>query len=109
MTRKTWVQDPHTGKLIPKELYVRRSDNATAAVQGDIEPFVSPIDWRTITSRSVLREHHNHHGTTDARDYSHEYMLDRSSRRAKAALGQTAEAKQERITLIRQELEKHGR
>ena len=109
MTRKTWVQDPHTGKLIPKDQYVRRSDNASATIQGDIEPFVSPIDGKTISSRSVLRQHHREHGVTDARDYSHEYMLDRSGRRAKAALGQTAEAKQERITLIRQELEKHDR
>ena len=109
MTRKTWVQDPHTGKLVPKDEYVRRPDNATAAIQGDIEPFVSPIDGRTISSRSVLRQHHSEHGVTDSRDYSHQYMLDISTRRTQAAQGQTAQAKQERITLIRQELEKHGR
>lgn len=109
MSRKSWVQDPVTGKLIPKELYVRCPNNASAAIQGDIEPFVSPIDGRAISSRSVLRQHHIEHGVTDSRDYSHQYMLDRSTRRTQAALGQTAQAKKERITLIRQELEKHGR
>jgi hypothetical protein len=109
MARKTWVQDPTTGKLIPKDEYVRCPDNASAAVQGDIEPFVSPVDGRAITSRSVLRQHHSEHGTTDSRDYSHQYMLDRSTRRTQAAMGQTAQAKQERINLIRKELDKHDR
>ena len=108
MTRKTWVQDPVTGKLVPKHEYTRRPDNASASIQGDIEPFVSPIDGQTITSRSILRQHHAAHGVTDSRDYSHEYMLDRSSKRINAALGQTAEAKQERIDLIRREMDKHG-
>jgi hypothetical protein len=109
LSRKSWVQDPITGKLIPKDEYVRRPDNATAAVQGDIDPFVSPIDGRAITSRSGLRQHHSEHGTTDARDYSHQYMLDRSTRRTQTALGQTAQAKQERINLIRKEMDRHGR
>ena len=109
MTRKTWVQDPHTGKLVPKHEYVRRSGPETAAVQGDIEPFVSPITGQTITSRSVLRSHNREHGVTDSRDYSSEFMLDRANKRAAAALGQTPEAKQDRINLIRKELDKYGR
>ena len=109
MTRKTWIQDPTTGKLVPKHAYNRRPANASASIQADIEPFVSPIDGSTISSRSILRQHHADHGVTDSRDFSHEYMLDRSNRRAEAALGQTAEAKQERINLIRRELDKHDR
>jgi hypothetical protein len=109
LSRKTWVQDPTTGKLVPKHEYNRRPENATAAVQSDIEPFLSPITGQTITSRSVLRKHHADHGVTDSRDYSREYMLDRSRRRVAEATGQTAQAKQERINLITRELDKHGR
>ena len=109
MTRRTWVQDPDTGKLVPKHEYRRRAEDTSAAVQGDIEPFVSPITGQTITSRSVLRRHNREHGVTDSRDYSSEFLLDRTNKRAAAALGQTPEAKQDRINLIRKELDKYGR
>jgi hypothetical protein len=109
MARKTWVQDPTTGKLVPKHEYQRRSPDTTAAVQTDIDPFVSPITGRTITSRSVLRQHNTDHGVTDSRDYSDEFLLDRSNRRVAEAKGQTAQARQERINLITRELDKHGR
>ena len=109
MSRKSWVQDPVTGKLIPKEDYVRRPDHATATVMGDIEPFVSPITKELVSSRSQLRQHNRDHGVTDSRDYSSEFMLDRANKRAAAALGQTPEAKQDRINLIRKELDKYGR
>ena len=108
MSRQTWVQDPVTGKLVPKGEYVRRSHDASASIQGDIEPFVSPITGTVIPSRSALREHNREHGVTDSRDYSSEYMLARSNRRVAEAQGRTEQGKNERIQLIQRELAKHG-
>lgn len=54
--RRSWVQDPETGELIPKEEYYgpRRDVHA---VLGEIEPFVSHVDGTIIDSRQALREH----------------------------------------------------
>lgn len=106
--RKTWVQDPETGKLIPREEYCAHKDGYPA-IQGDIEPFVSPVDGSVISSRSRLRAHNARHGVTDSRDYSDAFLRARSERRVKEMTGQTANAKQERINLIKRELAKHGR
>lgn len=109
MSRKTWVQDPETGKLVPKHEYNRRLSRDTAAIQGDIEPFVSPITGATITSRSVLRDHNRTHGVTDSRDYSHSFIAERSTKRINEMTGNNPVAKQERRELIMRELAKHGR
>jgi len=107
MTRKSWVQDPETGKLIPKEEY-QRYGPTSAAIQGDIEPFVSPVDGQHITSRSQLRAHNARHGVTDSRDYSHDFLMDRSTKRINQMTGKTPQAKQERISLIKEALLRHG-
>lgn len=61
MTRKTWVQDPITLKLIPKEEYEPRPQ-AGFFVQGDIQPYKSMITGEMITSRSHHRAHLRQHG-----------------------------------------------
>lgn len=94
---------------MPKHEYVRRSSNASATVQGDIEPFISPITGKTITSRSLLRDHNREHGVTDSRDYSGAYLAGRSEQRINEMTGKTHAARQERRELISRELEKHGR
>jgi hypothetical protein len=106
VTRRSWVQDPVTGKLIPKEEWHGQRSGGIS-IQGDLEPFVSPIDGRVISSRSHLRSHNSQHGVTDSRDYSQEFMLDRSGKRISEMTGQTPAAKQERRELIRRELDKH--
>lgn len=106
MTRRSWVQDPETGKLIPKEEW-HGTRAGGVSIQGDIEPFVSPVDGRTISSRSHLRDHNSRHGVTDSRDYSKEFMLDRSHKRIAEMSGQTAAAKAERRELIMREIAKH--
>ena len=94
---------------MPKHEYVRRSGPESAAIQGDIEPFVSPITGQTITSRSVLRDHNYTHGVTDSRDYSDSFLAERSAKRVNEMTGNNPVAKQERRELIMRELEKHGR
>ena len=88
-----------TGKLIPKEEYVR--EEGVHFIQGDIEPFTSPIDGRIISDRSHLRDHNRRHGVTDSRDYSHEFLLKRSNDRIARMTGQTKEARRERVELIK--------
>ena len=92
-----------------KEQYVSGGKNSSPVVQGDIEPFISPIDKRVISSRSHLRAHNAEHGVTDSRDYSHDFMLKRSGQRIAEMTGQTRAAKQERREIIIRELSKHDR
>ena len=106
MARKSWIQDPETGKLIPKDEYDRHRYRAHM-VQGDIEPFVSPIDNSVISSRSHLRAHHAQHGVTDSRDYSSDFLRKRSQKRVSEMTGQTPAAKQERRELIRRAIDNY--
>lgn len=59
--RKSYVQDPVTLELVPKDEYVRREDINAPMVMGDIQPYKSMIDGSMITSRSVHREHLKQH------------------------------------------------
>jgi hypothetical protein len=106
LSKRSWVQDPVTGKLIPKEMWHGQRQDGIS-IQGDLDPFVSPIDGRVISSRSHLRAHNSEHGVTDSRDYSQEFMLKRSGKRISEMTGQTEAAKSERRGLIMRELAKH--
>jgi len=106
MTRRSWVQDPVTGKLIPKEEWNGRRP-AEVTIQADIDPFISPIDGRTISSRSHLRAHNAEHGVTDSRDYSPRFMQERSDQRVAEMTGNTKAAQLERRELIMRELSKY--
>ena len=104
MGRQTWVQDPETGKMIPKEEYNRGRDYS-CYIQGDIESFISPVDGRVISDRSHLRAHNREHDVTDVRDYSHEFMLKRSGERIARLQGRTEEDRQERREMIIRQME----
>lgn len=60
MPRKRYIQDPQTGKLVEAKLY-RRGGHF---IQGEIEPFKSPLDGTVISSRKQLEEHNRRHGVT---------------------------------------------
>ncbi|SUW10795.1 Uncharacterised protein [Bordetella bronchiseptica] len=61
MARKTWVQDPITHKLIPKEEYAPRGPSGPF-VMGDISPYQSMITGEMIQGRRQHREHLQQHG-----------------------------------------------
>jgi len=103
----SWVQDPKTGKLVPKNEY-RRKDDGGLYIHGDLESFVSPITNEIISDRRQLREHNREHGVTNSADYSEEFMLKRSQERNNNIVGNTPQARKERIELIKHELDKHG-
>ncbi|MDB4312064.1 hypothetical protein N9937_01410 [bacterium] len=104
MSRRSWVQCPDTGKLIPKEEW-NAGHGRASYIMGDIDPFVSPIDGRLISGRVALRQHNAEHGVTDSRDYSPDYIAKRAAERGVRAKGQTKQDKHERINLIRKALD----
>lgn len=108
--RGSWVQHPITLELIPRDEYVPppSRDRKDFYVQGDIEPFVSPITKEVINSRSQLRAHMKEHGVTNIQDYSTETLKKNNFRRNAEMTGHTKEAKQERIRLLNEELQKRG-
>ena len=107
ISRGSYVQDPETGKLVPRGTYQREDTNAPA-VHGDIEDFVSPITREVITDRAQLRRHNEQHGVTNKADYSDAFMAKRVKARENERLGHTAQAKQERVNTIRAELHRRG-
>jgi len=77
---KSWIQVD--GKLIPKEEYQGdNTRNQSSHIMPDIEPFVSPVDGTTISSRPHLREHNRKHGVTNSADYPKEYVAKRGKER----------------------------
>jgi hypothetical protein len=105
--RGSYVQDPETGKLVPRGTFQRQDTNAPA-VHGDIQDFVSPITREVITDRAQLRRHNEQHGVTNTADYSETFMKSRVQRRENERLGNNAQAKQERRDVIGAELHKRG-
>jgi len=108
MTKRSWVQDPITHKLIPKGEYQRPSSDGSPYIQGDTDAFISPITKEVITGRKKLRDHMKEHGVTDSRDYSAEYVHKRRVSRENEMTGNTEQARQERRELISRELDKQG-
>jgi len=58
--RKRYIQDPKTGKLHE----VGRQQFQIHHIQGEIEPFKSPIDGSLINSRKQLEAHNRRHNVT---------------------------------------------
>lgn len=103
----SWIQDPKTKKLIPKNEYYRQQGaNKSAYLSDDIEPFKSPIDGRVIHSRSGLREHNRQHGVTDMRDYGDSWFERKSKERSEAITGKRDRG--ERIEEIKKQLYRRG-
>ena len=111
MTRKctSWIQHPITGKLIPRDEYVRPKTSNAPYVQGDFETFVSPVDGSTIDDRGKLRRHMKKHGITQSSDYSPEYMAKKTRAREDAIAGEGRAATQERKESIHRILEAHSK
>jgi hypothetical protein len=82
-----WRQDSKTGKLIPiDEAAIRR--DAGAAIQGPIEPFVSPIDGTVISDRKQYREHCEKHNVVPAAEFSKEFYERKAKERERLYTGQ---------------------
>jgi len=75
-----WRQDLKTGKLIPIDKAATRQTGSF--VQGDIQPFVSPIDGSVIADRKQYREHCKKHGVVPAAEFSKEFYDRKAAERA---------------------------
>ena len=102
----TYVQDKNTGKFVLKG--TETDDSRWPVVHGDIEPFISPITKEVISDRGQLRRHNAKHGVTDSRDYSPEFMKQRSKERDDEMTGNTKAAKRERQQDINHVLRSYG-
>lgn len=76
----SWIQHPVTGKLIPREEYVRPNVNKSAAVMDDVKPFISTVDGSLIGTRPQLEEHNRRHNVTNTADFPREYVAERGRR-----------------------------
>lgn len=61
MSRKSWIQDPITLELVPREEYLRPEAEAPFVV-GDIAPYRSMITGEIIPGRRQHRDHLRQHG-----------------------------------------------
>ena len=91
-----WIQDPETGKLIPRDEYVPPSSKQHLIMR-DIKPFVSPIDGEVITTRPQLARHNREHGVTNSADYSPEYLKNVRDSREKEQYREGREARIETL------------
>lgn len=105
----SWIQDPDTGELIPREEYMAHKYNDkidTHYVQGDIESFVSPIDKSVISDRGKLRRHMKQHGVTMQSDYGKDYWEKANKRRNEIMTGTHPSCKKERIETLKEAYER---
>lgn len=64
MTRKSWVQDPVTLKLIPKDEYIPRGPSGPF-VMGELKPYRSMVTGEMIEGRAQHRAHLRQHGVIE--------------------------------------------
>lgn len=88
MPRWKQVKNPETGKneLIPIGEAPRGS--AGAAIHGDIESFVSPIDGTVIRDRKQYREHCKKHNVVPTAEFSQEFFERKAKERARVYTGE---------------------
>ena len=92
-----WIQDPATGKLVPRDEFFAGEDVDAPAVHAKFEPFLSPVDKKPIESRKQLREHHKKHNTTDSRDYKDDYINKRAAARMRETQKSMKQSRREDI------------
>ena len=61
MTKRSWVQDPVTLELVPKDEYTPRGPTGPF-ILGDIQPYKSMVTGEMIQGRRQHREHLRQHG-----------------------------------------------
>ena len=107
MTRKSLVQHPISGKLIPKEEF-QREEPASPAIHGDIDPFVSPVDGSVISDRAHLRAHNKRHNVTNVADYGHGWFERKGKDKYREQQGATTKQRRERREAINRTMRERG-
>lgn len=63
--RKSYVQDPVTGKLIPKDEYCDSKFSGAPYIIPDINPYKSMVDGSMVMGRAQHREHLKRHNVVE--------------------------------------------
>jgi len=104
--RGSYVYDKELRKMVPKG--ERQADIAQyAAVHGDIESFVSPVDGTVIDDRAKLRAHNKRHGVTDPRDYGEGWYHQKGKERNEVLNSKSQQNKAQRLDTIMRAMHKH--
>lgn len=102
----TWVYCAIEDKFVRKE--DRISSPEGTLLMKPMEPFISPIDGKPISTRSQLRAHNKEHGVTNVQDYGDAYFKRRGREMHNETIGNTPKAKAERREALNQQLYNHG-
>jgi hypothetical protein len=70
------------------EIGARRSSDSGVSIQGDIDPFVSPIDGTVISDRKQYREHCKQHNVVPAAEFSPEFYERKRKERERMYTGE---------------------
>lgn len=70
MARTRYIQDPVTHKLIPANEYYTQTDNASAYIMADYQPYQSMVTGEMIEGRKAHREHLKKHNVVVAEQNS---------------------------------------
>lgn len=70
MARHSYVQDPVTLELVPRDEYVARMPRRqiTATIAPDLPDFRSPIDGTIVRGRAGMRDHCKRHNVVPTAD-----------------------------------------
>lgn len=102
----TWVYCAIEDKFVRKEDRVQAQDSAM--IMKGMEAFKSPIDGSIITDRAKLRAHNKKHGVTNTQDYGDAYFKRRGREMHNESIGNTKQAKAERLEALQQQFYNHG-
>lgn len=108
-----WRQNRETGELTLVDSGHGGGAPRGPAILPDIEPFVSPIDRRVISSRSGLRRHNEEHDVVQHRELGENegqnYFRRANKERVNRLTSQTAQDRRERIDALNRAYEHHRR
>ena len=68
-----WIQKVNadgTSRFEPRD----KAAYASAAIHGDIQSFVSPVDGTVISDRKQLREHNKKHNVVNTSEFNPEFL-----------------------------------
>jgi len=103
-----YIQDSQTGKLVKigmQELIPQRS----AFVPKEFQEFQSTLDGSIISDAGQLAKHNRRNGVTNSADYSQDYYAKRGAEMHNMSTGNNAQAKAERLELIRNTVDQYQR
>jgi hypothetical protein len=79
-----WIQRINadgTSRFEPRDAEALSRDGGSAAVHGDIQPFVSPVDGSVISDRKQLREHNARNNVVNSAEFGTQHWDEKRKER----------------------------